>query len=93
MGARSADRWIDPDRVFTPDQVAMMGDVFEDVLQTLGLVDRDDPAAQLVAHRIVELVQSGVRDPSSVKQLTLEAVKGNGPTPTQSLGDFAPGKQ
>jgi hypothetical protein len=68
--------------VFTPDHVAMMGDVFEDVLKTLGLVDRDDPAAQLVAHRIVELVQSGERDPASVKQLTLEAVKGNGPTPT-----------
>ena len=68
--------------VFTPDQVAMMGDFFEDVLATLGLVDRKDPATQLVAHRIVELVQSGERDRARVKQLTLEAVTGNGPTPT-----------
>jgi hypothetical protein len=68
--------------VFAPDEVAMMGDVFEDVLKTLGLVDREDPATQLVAHKVIELVQSGERDPARVKKLTLEALNGNGPTPT-----------
>jgi hypothetical protein len=28
---------------FEPEEVAMLGKVFEDVLQTLGLVDREDP--------------------------------------------------
>jgi hypothetical protein len=65
--------------VFAPELVAMMGEVFEDVLKTLGLVDREDPVTQLIAHRIIELVQSGERDPVRLKQLTLEAVKGNGP--------------
>jgi hypothetical protein len=65
--------------VFAPELVAMMSDVFEDVLKTLGLVDREDPVTQLVAHKIVELVQSGELDPVRLKQLTLEAVKGNGP--------------
>jgi hypothetical protein len=65
--------------VFAPELVAMMGDVFEDVLKTLGLVDREDPVAQLIAHKIIGMVQSGERDPVRLKHLTLEAVKGNGP--------------
>jgi hypothetical protein len=58
--------------------VTLMGDVFEDILKTLGLVDRDDPVTTLIAHRIIELVQSGEHDPVRIKQLTLEAVKGSG---------------
>jgi hypothetical protein len=65
--------------VFAPEVVAMMGDVFEDVLKTLGLVDREDPITQLIAHRIVELVQSDEDDPVRLKQLTLEVVKGSRP--------------
>lgn len=40
-------RLLDQEGAFQPEQVAMMGDVFEDVLKTLGLVDRKD---QLVEH-------------------------------------------
>jgi hypothetical protein len=65
--------------VFAPEVVAMMGEVFEDVLKTLGVAGRDDPVTTLVAHRIIELVQSGESDPVRLKQLTLEAVKGRGP--------------
>jgi hypothetical protein len=43
--------------VFAPEVVAMMGDVFEDVLKTPGLVDREDPVTKLIAHRVFELVQ------------------------------------
>jgi len=57
----------------------MMGGVFEDVLKTLGLLDPENPLAQLVAHRIVDLVQSGERDPVRLKQLALETIKGIGP--------------
>jgi hypothetical protein len=66
--------------VFDPEVVTMMGDVFEDVLKTLGLVDRGDPVATLAAHRIIELVQGGEHDPVRLKQLTLEAVRGSGPS-------------
>jgi hypothetical protein len=65
--------------VFALELVAIMGEVFEGVLKTLGLVDREDPVTTLIAHRIIELVQSGECDPDRLKQLTLEAVKGNGP--------------
>jgi hypothetical protein len=65
--------------VFAPKLVTSMGNVFEDVLKTLGLVDREDPVTTMVAHKIIELVQSGEHDPVRLKQLTLEAVRGNGP--------------
>jgi hypothetical protein len=53
----------------------MMGSVFEDVLQTLGLVDRTDPLVDVVAKKIIELAQTGVRDPARLKQLVLDAFK------------------
>jgi hypothetical protein len=62
--------------VFSPELVALMGNVFDDVLKTLGLGDREDPVTTLIAHRIIELVQSGEHDPVRLKQLTIETVKG-----------------
>jgi hypothetical protein len=62
---------------FEPEQVAMLGEVLEDVLQTLGLVDRQDPLTEMVARKVIELAQTGERDPVRLKQLTLEALGGN----------------
>jgi hypothetical protein len=58
--------------VFAPEQVALMGNVFEDVLKTLRLVDRT--ITRLVAQRIIELAQRGERDAERLKQLVLEAI-------------------
>ena len=58
---------------FEPEHVALMGNVFEDVLHTLGLIDREDPITRLVAMKVIELAQTGERDPVRLKQLTLEA--------------------
>jgi hypothetical protein len=59
--------------VFAPDEVAMLGNVFEDVLQTLGLVDREDPLTVMVAKGLVEYAKTGIRDPERLKTLTVEA--------------------
>jgi hypothetical protein len=59
--------------VFAPEEVAMLGNVFEDVLQTLGLVDRKDPITGMVAKKLVELAAAGMRDPARLKHLTLQA--------------------
>jgi len=59
---------------FEPEDVALMSNVFEELLETLGLAGRrDDPVATLVAQKVIELAQTGVRDPIRLKQLTLEA--------------------
>jgi hypothetical protein len=59
--------------VFTPEEVAMLGDVFEDVLKILGLVDRKDPLTIAVAQKVIELRTGGVRDPERLKRLTVQA--------------------
>jgi len=59
--------------VFAPEEVAMLGKVFEDLLQTLGLVDRQDPMTEMVAKKLVELATSGIRDPDRLKALTIQA--------------------
>jgi hypothetical protein len=59
--------------MFAPEEVAMLGKVFEDLLQTLGLVDRQDPMTEMVAKKLVELATSGIRDPARLKALTIQA--------------------
>ena len=61
---------------FEPEQVTILGDVFEDVLRALGLVDRHDPLTEMVAKKVIELAQTGERDPVRLKHLTLEAFEG-----------------
>ena len=61
---------------FDPEVVALLCGVFEDVLATLGLVDRLDPVTELVAEKIIELAKAGERDPARLKGLTLEAFQG-----------------
>jgi hypothetical protein len=58
---------------FEPEEVAMLGSVFEEVLQTLGLVDRQDLATEMVAKKLIELAKAGVRDRDRLKALTLQA--------------------
>jgi hypothetical protein len=60
--------------VFAPDEVAMLGNVFEDVLQTLGLVDRQDPLTVTIAKCLVEYAKAGIRDPERLKAITIRAL-------------------
>jgi hypothetical protein len=60
--------------IFTPEEVAMLGSTFEDVLQTFGLVGRKDPMTEMVAKKLAELATSGIRDPARLKALTVQAL-------------------
>ena len=62
-------------RVFEPEDLRLLGIVYEDVLKALGLVNRKDPATELIAKRLVELAQAGERDPQCLKDLTIEFVQ------------------
>ena len=61
--------------VFEPEDLRLLGIVYEDVLKVLGLVDRKDPATEMIAKRLVELAQTGERDPQCLKDLTIEFVQ------------------
>ena len=56
---------------FAPEQLKAMSEAFTEVCNTLGLVDRDDPATRLVASRIIEHAEGGVRGRDALYQLVL----------------------
>ena len=55
-----------------PEEIAVSTDAYERTLHKLSLVDRGDPIAELIARKIIELGQRGVRD---AKQLSSLAIK------------------
>jgi hypothetical protein len=58
---------------FQPEHISVMGHVFEDVLRTIGGVNRQDPLAEKVAKKVIELAQTGDCDPLRLRELTLKA--------------------
>jgi hypothetical protein len=49
---------------FGPDEVAKLTAAFEDALQKMGSVGRDDPVALTLAGHIIELARQGETDPA-----------------------------
>jgi len=47
----------------------------ESACETLGLRLTDDPATRLVASKIIELAQRGVRDAPTLSEMTLKDLK------------------
>jgi hypothetical protein len=58
---------------FAPQEIQVLSDAFDAALQKLRLVDRSDPAVELVAKRIIHLASRGERDPVRLRE---GAVKG-----------------
>jgi len=53
---------------FTPDEIAVLSGAFEAALVELGLMDRSDPAVELVAKRIIDVATRGERDPIRLRE-------------------------
>jgi hypothetical protein len=58
-----------------PEEIWHLTKAYEETLRTIGLKDRDDPIVQMVAKKIIEVAQTGVRDPA---QISAEAIKALG---------------
>jgi hypothetical protein len=61
---------------FDPEKTKAMSRAFLAVCHTLGLANRDDPLNRLVAKQVVQLAQTGVRNPTELYTLTLKEFKG-----------------
>jgi hypothetical protein len=58
---------------FEPEQLRIMGDAFEQSLTALGIDDRNDPLAKLVAMKIIELGQRGEHDQQRLIDYAVQA--------------------
>jgi hypothetical protein len=56
---------------FGPEEIALLVAAYELTLKKVGLVDRDDPITQMIAKRIIELGQRGLRDPEQLCELAM----------------------
>jgi hypothetical protein len=57
---------------FGPDDIKVLTAAFDDALQVSGLTDRDDPMANIIAKRIMDLARLGERDPVRLRVYALE---------------------
>ena len=57
---------------FDPETIQKMTDALERVCNALGLKMVDDPATRLIAKKVIEQAQRGVRDVSTLTALTLK---------------------
>lgn len=62
----------------SPEDIGRLVAAYEAALKALGLADRNDPLTELVARKIIEIGQTGVRDPVQISRL---AVTDLGPAP------------
>ena len=57
-----------------PVEIGRMTAAYEAALRTLGLQDRDDSIKEIVARKIVEVTQTGERDPKKILRLALSGL-------------------
>jgi hypothetical protein len=61
--------------VFDPKAIEAMTAAFEAVCESLQLVKRDDLIAEIVARKVIEVAETGERDPERIRELVLLALK------------------
>ncbi len=54
-----------------PEEIAILTDAYERTLRKLSLVDRNDPITELVAQKIIELGQRGVREAAQLSAMAI----------------------
>lgn len=52
-----------------PEEISVLVSAYEQSLKKLGLVDRNDPLTEMVAKKVVEIAQRGVREPEQIAEL------------------------
>ena len=65
-------------QAFDPETIRGMSVALETVCNALSLKMIDDAATRIIAEKIIELAQRGVRDVSSLTAMTLKEFKGGG---------------
>jgi hypothetical protein len=62
-------------QAFEPEVIRQMSLALETICGKFGMKLADDPATRVVASKIIELAQRGVRDAPTLSELTLKELK------------------
>ncbi len=54
-----------------PEDISRLVTAYEATLKAFDLADRNDPITELIARRIIEIAQTGVRDPLALSKLVV----------------------
>jgi hypothetical protein len=49
-----------------PDEITRLSKAYEQALRTIGVQDRNDPLTELIAKKVIEVGQTGLKDPSDI---------------------------
>lgn len=49
-----------------PDEITRLSQAYEKALRTVGVQDRNDPLTELIAKKIIEVGQTGLKDPAEI---------------------------
>ncbi|WP_375784714.1 hypothetical protein ACE10Z_34120 [Bradyrhizobium sp. Pha-3] len=55
-----------------PEEIERLRSAYTRTLRSLYLIDRDDPIAEIVARKIIEIGASGGGDPTEISRLAIE---------------------
>jgi len=59
---------------FSPEDIDRLGTAFEDALRVLKLADRSDPLSETIAKKLIEIAQTGERDPRQIRRRAFAAL-------------------
>jgi hypothetical protein len=76
---------------FGPEFIDLMVTAYEDCLRILQLSDRSDPLAEVIAKKIIEIAQTGVRDPFAYAPIGTEGHRRSIRQITKLAGGLRPG--
>jgi hypothetical protein len=66
---------LEEDHAFSPDEVKILVEAFEDTLRALDIADREDTLSIRVAKIIIGLAKDGERDPARLRGLALKSLR------------------
>lgn len=49
-----------------PEEITRLSSAYEQALRTIGVQDRNDPLTELIARKIIEVGQTGLKDPAKI---------------------------
>jgi hypothetical protein len=58
-----------------PKEVNRITEAYERALRVLCVKDRDDPLTEMIAKKIIEVAQTGIKDPAQISALAIKELE------------------